>query len=209
MEPEAGDVLRDGVHARTDGFTSLAVLLGAIGVWLGFPLADPIIGLLISIAIFGLLIGTVRSIGRRLLDGVNPGLLDTAEHAILHVHGVSQVRYLRLRWVGHRPQWLANRTHLKASSWKSLEVAWRVHVEPFWGRRAIGEIRHSEVQAWVRRLAPAGQESRDDLDAVSDRLDEVRTRRVSESPHRSVGFLWGLEKDKGPRSASLRGSRAL
>lgn len=49
----------------------------------------------------------------------------------------------------------------------------------------------------------------DDLDAASDRLDEVRTRRVSASPHRSVAFLWGLEKDKGPRSPSLRGSRAL
>jgi cation diffusion facilitator family transporter len=97
-------LVADGVHARTDGFTSLAVLVGAIGVWLGFPLADPIIGLLISIAIFGLLIGTVRSIGRRLLDGVEPELLERAEHAILHVDGVREVRDLRLRWVGHRLQ---------------------------------------------------------------------------------------------------------
>lgn len=97
-------LVADGVHARTDGFTSLAVLLGAIGVWLGFPLADPLVGLLISIAIFGLLIGTVRSIGRRLLDGVDPELVDTAEHAILHVDGIREVRDLRLRWVGHRLQ---------------------------------------------------------------------------------------------------------
>jgi cation diffusion facilitator family transporter len=97
-------LVADGVHARTDGFTSLAVVLGAIGIWLGFPLADPIIGILISIAIFALLIGTVRSIGRRLLDGIDPDLLDTAEHALRHVPGVTEVRGLKLRWVGHRLQ---------------------------------------------------------------------------------------------------------
>jgi cation diffusion facilitator family transporter len=75
-------LVADGVHARTDGFTSLAVVLGGLGVLLGFPLADPIVGLVISAAIFVLLIGTVRSVGRRLLDGVEPELVDRAEHAI-------------------------------------------------------------------------------------------------------------------------------
>jgi cation diffusion facilitator family transporter len=97
-------LVADGVHARTDGFTSLAVVLGAIGVWLGFPLADPIIGLVISLSIFVLLIGTIRSVGRRLLDGIDPDLLSTAEHALGHVQGVDQVQNLRLRWVGHRLQ---------------------------------------------------------------------------------------------------------
>jgi cation diffusion facilitator family transporter len=94
----------DGVHARTDGFTSLAVVLGGIGVLLGFPLADPIVGLLIAAAIFVLLIGTVRSVGRRLLDGVEPELVDRAEHALQHVHGVAGIDRVRLRWVGHRLQ---------------------------------------------------------------------------------------------------------
>jgi cation diffusion facilitator family transporter len=97
-------LVADGVHARTDGFTSLAVVVGALGVWLGFPLADPIIGILIAVAIFVLLIGTVRSIGRRLMDGIEPDLLATAEHAVEHVEGVQGVRTLRLRWVGHRLQ---------------------------------------------------------------------------------------------------------
>lgn len=97
-------LVADGVHARTDGFTSLAVVLGAIGVALGFPLADPIIGLLISLSIFVLLIGTIRSVGRRLLDGIDPDLLATAEHALHHVDGVQYVEDLRLRWVGHRLQ---------------------------------------------------------------------------------------------------------
>jgi len=95
-------LVADGVHARTDGFTSLAVVLGGIGVLLGFPLADPIVGLIISAAIFVLLIGTVRSVGRRLLDGVEPELVDRVEHAIEHVRGVTGIHRIRLRWVGHR-----------------------------------------------------------------------------------------------------------
>ena len=97
-------LVADGVHARTDGFTSLAVVLGGIGVLLGFPLADPIVGLLIAAAIFVLLIGTVRSVGRRLLDGVEPELVDRAEHALEHVVGIARIDRVRLRWVGHRLQ---------------------------------------------------------------------------------------------------------
>ncbi|MBS1905833.1 MAG: cation transporter [Actinobacteria bacterium] len=95
-------LVADGVHARTDGFTSLAVVLGGFGVMAGFPLADPIVGVLISVAIFVLLIGTIRSIGRRLLDGIEPELVDRAAHALTHVDGIAEVERIRLRWVGHR-----------------------------------------------------------------------------------------------------------
>ncbi len=95
-------LVADGVHARTDGFTSLAVVFGAVGVMLGFPLADPIVGLLISIAIFVLLVGTVRSIGRRLMDGVEPQLVDKLERALAESPGVRGVSDIRLRWIGHR-----------------------------------------------------------------------------------------------------------
>lgn len=95
-------LVADGIHARTDGFTSLAVVFGAIGVILGLPLADPIVGIVISIAIFILLIGTVRNIGRRLLDGIDPVLLDRAEAAIAGTAGVIAVQRVQLRWLGHR-----------------------------------------------------------------------------------------------------------
>lgn len=95
-------LVADGVHARADGFTSLAVVLGAIGVMLGFPLADPIVGLVISAAIVVLLIGTVRSIGRRLLDGVEPHHVDRLEGALAATPGVLAVSDVRLRWMGHR-----------------------------------------------------------------------------------------------------------
>ncbi len=97
-------LVADGVHARIDGFTSLAVVLGGFGVMLGFPLADPIVGLLISAAIIVLLWGTVRSIGRRLMDGIEPELVDRAQHAIEHTPGVLAVSRVQLRWVGHRLQ---------------------------------------------------------------------------------------------------------
>lgn len=97
-------LVADGVHARTDGFTSLAVVVGALGVMLGFPLADPIVGLTISAAIIVLLWGTVRSIGRRLMDGIEPELVDKAERALLGTAGVLAVPRLQLRWVGHRLQ---------------------------------------------------------------------------------------------------------
>jgi cation diffusion facilitator family transporter len=97
-------LVADGVHARTDGFTSLAVVFGAVGVMLGFPLADPIIGLLISVAIIALLWGTVKSIGRRLMDGIEPELVDRAQTALEGTPGILAVPRLQLRWVGHRLQ---------------------------------------------------------------------------------------------------------
>jgi cation diffusion facilitator family transporter len=95
-------LVADGVHARIDGFTSLAVVIGAAGVMLGFPLADPLVGLLISAAIIVLLWGTVRSIGRRLMDGIEPELLDRARGALERTPGVLSVSGLKLRWIGHR-----------------------------------------------------------------------------------------------------------
>ena len=95
-------LVADGLHARTDGFTSLAVLLGAGGVALGFPLADPIVGLLITIAILAVLRTAVRDVFRRLLDGVDPELVDAAEAALVAEPGVRGVRSVKMRWIGHR-----------------------------------------------------------------------------------------------------------
>ena len=89
-------LVADGLHARTDGFTSLAVLLGAGGVALGFPLADPIIGLVITVAIVAVLRTAARDVFRRLMDGVEPELVDDAEHALMHEPGVLGVRDLKI-----------------------------------------------------------------------------------------------------------------
>ncbi|WP_155926132.1 cation diffusion facilitator family transporter [Mycolicibacterium sp. CBMA 234] len=95
-------LVADGMHARTDGFTSLAVLFGAGGVALGYPLADPIVGLLITVAILAVLRTAVRDVFRRLLDGVDPALVDTAERSLAAEPGVRSVHSVRMRWLGHR-----------------------------------------------------------------------------------------------------------
>ncbi|WP_431953368.1 cation diffusion facilitator family transporter [Nocardia lijiangensis] len=95
-------LVADGLHARTDGFTSLAVLLGAAGVALGFPQADPIIGLVITLAILAVLRTAARDVFHRLMDGVEPALVADAERALAAEPGVEGVRSLRMRWIGHR-----------------------------------------------------------------------------------------------------------
>jgi cation diffusion facilitator family transporter len=95
-------LVADGLHARTDGFTSLAVLLSAGGVALGFPLADPIVGLLITVAILGVLRTATRDVFRRLMDGVDPELVDVAEATLVAQQDVKAVRSLQMRWIGHR-----------------------------------------------------------------------------------------------------------
>jgi cation diffusion facilitator family transporter len=94
-------LVADGLHARTDGFTSLAVLLGAIGVAIGWKWADPVIGLVITLAILAVLRGAVRQVGARLMDAVDPALVDQAIASVRSVAGVREVRELRIRWIGH------------------------------------------------------------------------------------------------------------
>ncbi|MGW3104664.1 cation diffusion facilitator family transporter [Streptomyces sp. NPDC001100] len=95
-------LVADGLHARTDGFTSLAVLIGAGGSALGWQLADPLVGLAITAAIALVLRDAAREVFRRVMDAVDPALVDRAEHAVREVEGVRGVSELRLRWIGHR-----------------------------------------------------------------------------------------------------------
>lgn len=95
-------LVADGYHARVDGWTSLAVLLGAIGVWVGYPLADPVIGLVISAAIFTLVWRSARPILLRVLDGVESSTLDTIIDTARQAAAVEDVTDVRARWIGHR-----------------------------------------------------------------------------------------------------------
>jgi cation diffusion facilitator family transporter len=95
-------LVADGLHARTDGFTSLAVLLGAGGVALGWNWADPVVGLVITAAILAVLYQAAREIYRRLMDAVDPALVDQAEHTLRATAGVLNVGLVRLRWMGHQ-----------------------------------------------------------------------------------------------------------
>lgn len=128
-------LVADGLHARTDGFTSLAVVFGALGVWLGLPLADPIIGLLITVAILMVLRTAARGVVARLLDGVDPGLVDSAEQALAAEPGVVGVRRLRMRWVGHR-----------------LHADAELDIDPTVSLREAHELAHSAEHALTHAL---------------------------------------------------------
>lgn len=95
-------LVAEGQHARTDALTSLAVALGVIGVWLGMPRLDPIIGLVIAAVVVGVLVSSMRIVMRRLMDGVDDGTLERLELAAADVPGVHQVAQARARWTGHR-----------------------------------------------------------------------------------------------------------
>ena len=95
-------LIADGYHARTDGLTSLAVVVGALGVWWGFALADPIIGLIITAVILGIVWQSGKAVITRMLDGVEPHVLGELRHAAEHAKGVIKVQSVRARWVGHR-----------------------------------------------------------------------------------------------------------
>jgi cation diffusion facilitator family transporter len=95
-------LVADGLHARTDGFASLAVVLAAAGAWLGWRWADPVVGLAIAVAIALVLKDAAREVYRRLMDRVDPQLVDQAEQQLRAIPGVRDVSGIKLRWIGHR-----------------------------------------------------------------------------------------------------------
>jgi hypothetical protein len=88
--------------------------------------------------------------------------------------------------------WLEGQTHLKPSSFRPVEAAWRVHVKSAWGGRVVGEVQHSEVQRWVSRLAASGKSPTVVLRAygvLAGILDiAVRDRRILVNQARGVNL---------------------
>lgn len=95
-------LVADGIHARTDSLTSLAVAVGAVGVMSGFVWADAAVGLGISVMIVIMLKDAGSAIVRRVMDGVDPALVDRVERTARSVPGVQGLGRTRLRWIGHR-----------------------------------------------------------------------------------------------------------
>ena len=95
-------LVADGLHARTDGLTSLGVLVGVIGVALGFPLADPLVAVIIGIIIIGIVLQAARDMWYRLMDAVDPAVSQKVERAARAVSGVIDVYDVSIRWIGHR-----------------------------------------------------------------------------------------------------------
>jgi cation diffusion facilitator family transporter len=94
-------LIADGQHSRIDGLTSLAAFAGLIGVALGWPIADPIAGLVITVVILTVVYSTTRSVLQRLLDAVDSRVVPSIVSIASEVPGVEAVNDVRARWVGH------------------------------------------------------------------------------------------------------------
>ena len=143
-------LVADGYHARTDGWTSLAVLLGALGVWLGYPLADPIVGLVITAAILGIVWQSGRAVFLRMLGGVEPGTVDGLRRAAGEVPGVEDVSEVRAWWLGHRL-----RAEVNVAVAARLSVAEGHAVAREVNERLASEISH--LDAAVVHVDPVGE----------------------------------------------------
>lgn len=123
-------LIADGYHARTDGFTSLAVLAGAIGVWLGYPILDPLIGLGIGIAILGIVWKSAQDMWHRIMDAVDPEIYAEFKHVASHVDGVIGIHGAAIRWVGHR-------------LWGEMRVTVDCNLTVLQGHLITEEVRHA------------------------------------------------------------------
>lgn len=95
-------MIADGQHARMDGVTSLAVVFAAFGAWINLSILDPIIGILIGVTIVGIAWQAIQKVALRIMDGVDPTIVNRIEHFAETVPGVETITKLRVRWVGHR-----------------------------------------------------------------------------------------------------------
>ena len=153
-EINSAALIADGYHARVDGFTSLAVLFGAIGVWLGYPLADPIVGLLITLMIVHIVWQSSKAVFTRALDGVEPHIVDDIREAAAHAQGVEKLTEVRARWLGHRLHVELNvavASHLSVTEGHAIAKAVR--------RELLGHLRYiSLVMVHVDPVEEAGEE---------------------------------------------------
>lgn len=134
-------LIADGLHARTDGLTSLGVLAGAAGVWLGFPLADPLIGFAIGFAILVIVWGAAREMWLRMMDATDPALIDLIESTAGRVEGVLDVQDVTLRWLGHRQRGELHVTvDCKLTTLESHRIAENVRHQLFHALPALSEM---------------------------------------------------------------------
>jgi cation diffusion facilitator family transporter len=176
-------LVADGMHARSDGFTSLAVVVGAVAVAAGAPRADPIVGLVITVAVTVVLLGATRTIYRRLMDSVDPDLVGQVQSVLQEVPGVDGVDDIRIRWVGHEL-----RAEIQISSDRTLSLV---------DAHSIAEEAHHRLLHNVPRLAeavihtspsgPSGRHERSYHEVVahhfSERSSETSGERESQPDH--------------------------
>ncbi len=134
-------LVADGQHSRADALTSVGAFLGILGVSWGLSWADPLMGLLISVAILYIAWDTGREVITRVMDAIEPEAVEQIERVAGAIDGVHGVDEVRARWIGHRV-----RIELAIQVDPNLTVAE--------GHRIAEEVRH-ELLHHIPRLADA------------------------------------------------------
>ncbi len=171
-------LIADGLHARTDGFTSLAVLLGAAGVAMGFPLADPLVGLLITVAILALLRDAAREVLARLMDAVDPALVEHAESVLRATPGVEGVGAVRVRWIGHQ---LHAECEIEVDDTQSVVDGHRIAEES--QHRLIHEV--PRLSSVIVHADPVPQPGTDHHELSRHHISALSHRAAASTPSRS------------------------
>ncbi len=167
-------LIADGQHAMADGLVSLAVLISALGVSLGYPWADPVIGLVITAVLLKIVWESGQTVFTRLLDGVEPEFLEAVEHALDHVPAVQRAENLKARWLGHRlyvelDVALAPELSLAASQSviTEVETALKQHL-PYLGWVRVRGVPSVEAPPSPNRLDSGTLETRLHADTISE-----------------------------------------
>ncbi|MBI3750747.1 MAG: cation transporter [Chloroflexi bacterium] len=174
-------LVADGYHARTDGLTSLAVVAGALGVAAGYPLADPLVGLLITAVILAVLKQAAGQMLGRLMDAVEPELVEQVETIVASVPEVQSVDRLRVRWLGH-----AVEASLAITVDCDLSVAQGHRVSEEVRHRLLHEVRHLETV--VIHVNPCGHGGADPHELTRHHDPVLHASPVGGArPHRPEG----------------------
>jgi cation diffusion facilitator family transporter len=116
----------DGIHSRVDALVSAGAFVGIGLAGLGLRIADPIVGILITVAIIFVLAGTVKQLFYRMMDAVDPTIVDELTRAAMSVSGVLQVHDVRVRWVGRE---LVAVMHVAVDRKSTLEHAHAISIQ--------------------------------------------------------------------------------
>jgi cation diffusion facilitator family transporter len=92
-------MVADAKHSWLDALSSAGAMLGLIGVAIGWRWADAIAGLIVTGFICHVGWEVTADIAHRLLDGVDPQIIMTAETVATSVPGVEHA-HARARWTG-------------------------------------------------------------------------------------------------------------
>lgn len=173
------DVLvADALHTRADIFVSLSVIAGLIVVQLGFPLADPIIALIIALVIAKAGIDIIRESSPALMDQATLPSDEVAGIA-LSVHGVVSVHQIRSR--GHETAVYAD-LHIRVDPGTPTEEAHAIAHEV---QTRLRE-RQPDIQDVTIHVEPAGP----DVETKPQEAIALRIRRVATGLGLSVHDIW-------------------